>query len=91
MALRYSAVFFAALVLYGISSAPGAVWQDSGLFQYRVWHNDSKAREGLALSHPLYHVVAIGAKYIPFGRVRPPGQSASPRWRPPSRWRTCTC
>lgn len=67
MTLRYCVVFFAALVLYGISSAPGAVWQDSGLFQYRVWHEDLEGFEGLAASHPLYHIVAIGAKHVPLG------------------------
>jgi hypothetical protein len=67
MTFKYCVVFFAALVLYGISCAPGAVWQDSGLFQYRVWHNDLEGFEGLAVSHPLYHLVAIGAKQVPFG------------------------
>ncbi len=60
-------VLIAAGVLYGISCAPGAVWQDSGLIQYRVWHGDIEGRLGLALSHPLYYIVAIGAKCVPFG------------------------
>jgi len=67
MTLRYCVVFFAVLVLYGISSAPGAVWQDSGLYQYRVWHNDLEGFEGLAVAHPLYHLVAMGAKHVPLG------------------------
>ncbi|MCX5647194.1 MAG: DUF2723 domain-containing protein [Phycisphaerae bacterium] len=67
MIARYGVVLLAAATLYGISSAPGAVWQDSGLIQYRVWHNDIEGSEGLAISHPLYHLLAIGAKYIPFG------------------------
>ncbi len=67
MILRYCVVLSATLVLYGISSAPGTVWQDSGLYQYRVWHNDLEGLEGLALSHPLYHIVAIGAKHVPLG------------------------
>jgi hypothetical protein len=67
MVARYSIILFAALVLYGISCAPGAVWQDSGLIQYRVWHNDIEGVAGLAISHPLYYVLAIGAKYIPIG------------------------
>lgn len=57
----------AAGILYGISCAPGAVWQDSGLIQYRVWHHDIEGRLGLALSHPLYYIVAIGASRIPLG------------------------
>lgn len=53
--------------MYGISCAPGAAWQDSGLIQYRVWHNDIEGRLGLALSHPLYYIVAIAAGRIPLG------------------------
>ncbi len=67
MIVRYSVVLLSAALLYGISSAPGAVWQDSGLYQYRVWHNDLEGFEGLAVSHPLYHIVAIGAKHVPLG------------------------
>ena len=67
MLVRYSVVLLGAVLLYGISSAPGTVWQDSGLIQYRVWHNDIEGSEGLAISHPLYHILAIGAKYVPFG------------------------
>jgi len=67
MMVRYSVVLVSAAILYGVSCAPGAVWQDSGLFQYRVWHNDLEGFEGLAVSHPLYHIVAIGAKHVPLG------------------------
>jgi hypothetical protein len=67
MLVRYGIVLLSAALLYGISSAPGAVWQDSGLIQYRVWHNDIEGSEGLATSHPLYHLLAIGAKHVPFG------------------------
>ena len=57
----------AAAILYGISCAPGAVWQDSGLIQYRVWHGDIEGRLGLALSHPSYYIVAIAAGHVPLG------------------------
>jgi len=57
----------AAGVLYGIGCAPGAVWQDSGLIQYRVWHGDIEGSLGLALSHPLYYLVAIGIRQVPLG------------------------
>lgn len=67
MIVRYGVVFLSAAILYGSSCAPGAVWQDSGLIQYRVWHNDIEGCEGLAVSHPLYHLLAIGAKHIPIG------------------------
>jgi hypothetical protein len=63
----YFLVFIAAAVLYIATCAPGVVWQDSGLIQYRIWHNDIEGRLGLALSHPLYYLIAIAAKYVPFG------------------------
>ena len=65
--VSYAAVFLAALVLYAATCAPGPLWQDSGVYQYRIWHNDIEGRLGLALSHPLYHIIGIAVKYIPFG------------------------
>jgi Protein O-mannosyl-transferase TMEM260-like len=63
----YLAVLVASGTLYAISCAPGALWQDSGLIQYRVWHHDIVGFLGLAISHPLYYIVAIGAKAFPVG------------------------
>jgi hypothetical protein len=63
----YLAIFCAAGAVYGISCAPGALWQDSGLIQIRVWHNDVEGFLGLAISHPLFYLVAIPSKLIPFG------------------------
>lgn len=63
----YIAVLAAAGVLYVMSCAPGVLWQDSGLIQYRVWHNDIEGNLGLALAHPLFYIIAIAAKYIPLG------------------------
>ncbi len=63
----YIAVFLAAAVLYVATCAPGPLWQDAGMYQYRIWHNDIEGRLGLALSHPLYHIIGIGVKYIPLG------------------------
>jgi hypothetical protein len=63
----YIAVLLAAAVLYVATCAPGPLWQDSGMYQYRIWHNDIEGRLGLALSHPLYHIIGIGVKYIPLG------------------------
>jgi hypothetical protein len=54
-------------MLYIVSCAPGALWQDSGLIQYRIWHNDIEGFFGLAVSHPLFYILAIGVKYIPVG------------------------
>lgn len=67
MAAKYVAVLLAAGALYTLSCAPGALWQDSGLIQYRVWHHDLEGFLGLAISHPLYYIIAIGAKVIPVG------------------------
>jgi len=66
-ARHYVAVLCGALALYIVSCAPGALWQDSGLIQYRIWHNDIEGFLGLAISHPLFYILAIGAKYIPLG------------------------
>ena len=63
----YGAVLLAALVLYIATCAPGVLWQDSGMYQYRIWHNDIEGKLGLALSHPLYHIIGIGVKSIPLG------------------------
>ena len=60
----YILVFVGAGLLYGATCAPGSLWQDSGMIQYRVWHNDIEGKLGLALSHPLFYILAIGAKYI---------------------------
>jgi hypothetical protein len=62
---QYLAVFCSSLVLYTVSCAPGPLWQDSGLIQYRIWHNDIEGFLGLAISHPLFYILAIGAKYVP--------------------------
>jgi len=63
----YAGVLCGAGVLYIVSCAPGLLWQDSGLIQYRIWQNDIEGFLGLALSHPLFYILAIGAKYIPLG------------------------
>ncbi len=63
----YFTVLCGAAVLYFISCAAGPLWQDSGLIQYRIWHNDIEGFFGLALSHPLFYILAIAVKYIPLG------------------------
>jgi hypothetical protein len=65
--LMYVVVLAAAGALYIATGAPGTLWQDSGMIQYRVWHNDIEGKLGLALAHPLFYILAIGAKYIPLG------------------------
>ncbi len=61
------AVLLGAGALYVVSCAPGPLWQDSGLIQYRTWHNDIEGFLGLALSHPLFYILAIGAKLTGLG------------------------
>ncbi len=63
----YLVVFIASAVLFIASCAPGVVWQDSGLIQYRTWQGDIEGRLGLALSHPLFYLIASVARFIPFG------------------------
>ena len=62
----YLAAFVIALVLYVISAAPGVLWQDSGMAQIRVLRGDITGEYGLALSHPLYYLIAMGFQYLPF-------------------------
>jgi hypothetical protein len=50
-----------------VTCAPGVLWQDSGMFQYRIWHHDIRGGLGLALAHPLYHYIGIAIKGIPLG------------------------
>ena len=65
----YCLVFTIFAVIYGVSCAPGLLWQDSGLIQYRVLHHDIHGFFGLALAHPLYYWVAFGARAVPIGDV----------------------
>ncbi len=62
---EYLLVLSAALVLYVTSAAPTVLWQDSGLAQVRVLQRDLVGGLGLALSHPLYYVLAIAAQALP--------------------------
>jgi hypothetical protein len=62
---EYSAVFFAALVVYVATAAPGVLWQDSGMAQIRVLRWDLHGDLGLALSHPLYYLVAEAFQFLP--------------------------
>jgi len=63
----YLIVLATAGVLYIVTCAPTILWQDSGRFVYRIWHNDIQGNLGLALAHPLYIMIGIAAKYIPLG------------------------
>jgi len=63
----YVLVLLAAGVLYAATCAPGLLWQDSGMFQYRIWHGDLEGGLGLALAHPLYILLGMAAKAVPLG------------------------
>ena len=67
VAVGYGLVLAGCLVLYVVTCSPGLLWQDSGMFQYRVWQQDIEGRLGLALAHPLYVLIGIVVKYIPLG------------------------
>jgi len=63
----YLPVLAAALALYVVSMAPGVLWQDSALAQVRVVRRDLVGDLGLALSHPLYYVLAVAFQALPLG------------------------
>lgn len=63
----YLIVLVLASVFYVISCAPGLLWQDSGMFQSRIMHNDIQGDLGLALSHPLYIILGMVVKVFPLG------------------------
>lgn len=65
LAREYLIALAAASALYLISVAPGPLWQDSGMAQNRVLRYDLFGDLGLALSHPLYYVLAIVFQGLP--------------------------
>ncbi len=65
---RYAAgAVLLGLLLYGLTTAPGVLWQDSGMFQFRVWHEDVLGDLGLPLAHPLYVLLAQTLTRLPWG------------------------
>lgn len=62
----YVAVLIAAGVLYGLTVAPGALWQDNGMAQVRVLKHDYVGVYGLALAHPLFYLLAQMFQFLPF-------------------------
>jgi len=53
----------AGLLLYGLTMAPGLVWQDSGDAQVRVALDDWRGPFDLARSHTLYFMLASGIRH----------------------------
>jgi len=60
-----AAALVAGVVYYG-TMAPGVLWQDSGMAQIRVLQGDYHGKLGLALSHPLFYMVAAVFQKLPF-------------------------
>jgi hypothetical protein len=65
--LSYLTVLVISALFYGLGCAPGLLWQDSGHIQYRVLNHDMVGPFGLALAHPLFYILAMGAQSIPWG------------------------
>lgn len=60
--------FLFCVLLYGATCAPGVLWQDSAMFQHRVWFFDLRGESGLPLAHPLYILLAKAFTALwPFG------------------------
>lgn len=55
------------LFLYMLTCAPGVLWQDSAMFQFRVRLGDLPGDLGLALAHPLYILLAKAFTLLPLG------------------------
>lgn len=62
-----SIVLLGGLILYGLTCAPGVLWQDSATFQFRVISFDLEGDLGLALAHPLYIILSRVFSLIAFG------------------------
>jgi len=64
VAASYAIVFLVAAIVYIITCAPGVLWQDSGLYHYKILNNDFRGNLGLALAHPLHRMLGIAVKYL---------------------------
>jgi len=64
---EYLIVLALSLLLYWLSAAPGVLWQDNGMAQIRAMIGDLTGERGLALSHPLFYLIAMAFQHIPFG------------------------
>lgn len=67
-ASEFLLVLAAALLVYAVTLAPGMLWQDYGLAQYRTVAGDFVGARGLALSHPLYYLVTTAFQGVPIGQ-----------------------
>ena len=60
-------VFAVFAVLYGLTCSRGVAWQDSGIFQLRIFSGDLRGWMGLALAHPLFIALAQPVRWLPHG------------------------
>ncbi|MCL2330065.1 MAG: DUF2723 domain-containing protein [Phycisphaerae bacterium] len=64
----YLIVLVGSLIFYIATVAPGVIWQDGGRFQVRTLRHDLyDGSEGLALSHPLHHLLTRAFQWLPIG------------------------
>lgn len=64
LAWHYFLVFLLFLFVYGLTCQRGVAWQDSGIFQWRIFTADPVGWLGLALSHPLLIVLGEAASAV---------------------------
>src|SRR5262245_45661436 len=56
-----------ALLVYVATCAPGVLWGDSGTYQVRIARGEMESSLGLALTHPLYIILARNFARLPIG------------------------
>jgi hypothetical protein len=61
----WAASFAVFCLLYLLTCQRGLSWQDSGMFQWRVWAGDYHGDLGLALAHPLYIAAGQAFRLLP--------------------------
>ncbi|MEW5804428.1 MAG: DUF2723 domain-containing protein [bacterium] len=59
-------ITFVSLAFYVYTLAPDALWNDSPIFQLRIYLSDYVGALGLALSHPLYILIGRLFSLLPF-------------------------
>lgn len=64
--LLWILLFAASAFLYIYTCQRGVSWQDSGMFQWRIYYADYMGGLGIALAHPLYIMIAHAFSNVPF-------------------------
>jgi len=65
----YFFLFIFSLAFYLYTLAPDVLWNDSPIFQLRIFLGDYIGNLGLALSHPLYIFIGKLFSFLPFGNM----------------------